>query len=181
GVGAYLLIGWQRAPAAVFGSGRPTTSALGLFQVLPLTPYAAAVHAPTCHQPRHPTGLWVELPRLNIVLPVHPGDGSDRIPFCQALLYPGTVAPGQPGNSYLYAHGVAGMFGPLLLAQAGDEVVVTDYDLGTVQTLHVSRVVGRVRYNDVSWLRASSARPLLTLQTCVDYSVKGDRWIVLAA
>jgi len=44
--------------------------------------------------------------------------------------------------------------------------------------LHVSKVVGRVAYNDSTWLSLKTATTTVTLQTCVDYNLKGDRYIV---
>ena len=124
------------------------------------------------------SGLWIESATLSIALPIRKGDGSDSIPQWTALVYPGTAWPGQPGNSYLYAHGYWEMFGPLLYAQRGDEVSLHDYDTGAVRALHVSRVVGRVAYSDSTWLSLKTAVPTVTLQTCVDYNPKGDRFII---
>ena len=42
----------------------------------------------------------------------------------------------------------------------------------------MSKVVGRVAYNDPHWLSDQASAPTLTLQTCVDYNPKGDRYIV---
>lgn len=124
------------------------------------------------------TGTWIEIPALRIALPVGRGDGTDRIPDWQALVYPGTSWPGQPGNSYLYAHGLWGMFGGLLYARVGDAASVHDYDAGRVQTLRVTRVVGRIAYDDDRWMLFRTSRTIVTLQTCVDYARKGDRFVV---
>jgi LPXTG-site transpeptidase (sortase) family protein len=126
------------------------------------------------------SGLWVELPSLQVALPIREGDGGDRFPQWVAMHYPGTARPGAPGNSYLYAHGLWGMFGGLLYARVGDQVIVRDYPAGSTMTLRVSRVVGRVRWNDTSWINRRAAEPTLTLQTCVDDSPTGDRFVVLA-
>jgi LPXTG-site transpeptidase (sortase) family protein len=124
------------------------------------------------------TGFWIEIPALSIALPIQRGDGSDRIPQWAALVYPGTVWPGDPGNSYVYAHGYWEMFGGLLYAKRGDTAYLHNYDTGVVLEMHVSKVVGRVAYNDSHWLSDKAAAPTLTLQTCVDYTPKGDRFIV---
>jgi LPXTG-site transpeptidase (sortase) family protein len=124
------------------------------------------------------SGLWIESAALSIALPIRKGDGSDSIPQWTALVYPGTAWPGQPGNSYVYAHGYWEMFGPLLYAQRGDAISLHDYDTGVVRELHVSRVVGKVAWNDSRWLSLKTAVPTVTLQTCVDYKEKGDRYIV---
>ena len=147
---------------------------------LPVSPYEQSHPAPP-RPPQPRTGLWVEIPALDIALPVQDGDGSNKIPYWVALRYPGTAAPGAPGNSYLYAHGIRGMFGALLLSHKGDIVLLHDYSANSVKTLHVSRVVGRVRYNDVSWIKLKASDPLLTLQTCIDDNLQGDRFIVQAA
>ena len=126
--------------------------------------------------PRH--GLWIEIPALSIALPVDRGDGSDRIPMWKALVYPGTAWPGEPGNSYVYAHAYWGMFGGLLYARSGDVAYVHDYDAGRVVQMRVTRVVGKVPYGDTHWLSATTSTRTVTLQTCVDYNPKGDRFIV---
>lgn len=123
-------------------------------------------------------GLWIEVPSLKIGLPIREGDGGNQIPQWVALHYPGTAAPGAPGNSYLYAHGLWGMFGGLLFARPGDEVDLHDYTAGTVRAMHVSRVVGRTRWNDTSWIHQRTSAPTLTLQTCIDLDVHGDRFVV---
>jgi len=124
------------------------------------------------------SGLWIELPGLSIALPIQKGDGSNNIPQWKALVYPGTAWPGEAGNSYVYAHGYWEMFGPLLYAKPGDAAYLHNYDTGAMRNLHVSRVVGRVPYNDSKWLALKTAVPTVTLQTCVDYNPKGDRYIV---
>jgi LPXTG-site transpeptidase (sortase) family protein len=126
------------------------------------------------------TGLWVQIPALQIALPLREGDGGDSVPQWQALHYPGTVSPGMQGNSYVYAHGLWGMFGGLPFARAGDEVDLHDYGTGGTQVLHVSRVVGKVAWNDTRWIHAAASQPTLTLQTCVDDNVRGSRFIVQA-
>jgi LPXTG-site transpeptidase (sortase) family protein len=152
----------------------------GLIAALPGASGAPAEAAPPAAvqgvAPRR--GLWIEMPGLSIALPIQKGDGSNNIPQWKALVYPGTAWPGEAGNSYLYAHGYWEMFGPLLYAQPGDLAELHNYDTGVVRDLHVSRVVGRVAYNDSKWLALKTAVPTVTLQTCVDYNPKGDRYIV---
>ena len=104
---------------------------------------------------------------------------GDRPPSVSGILTVYTSpSPGDPGNSYLYAHGYWGMFGGLLYARPGDLAYLHDYDTGRQTRLRVSRVIGRVPYSDTSWLRISTTKPTLTLQTCVDYNPKGDRFLV---
>jgi LPXTG-site transpeptidase (sortase) family protein len=144
-----------------------------------ISSYAANRQVET--RPAQPhTGLWVEIPALQIALPVREGDGSDRVPQWQALHYPGTVTPGMQGNSYLYAHGLWGMFGGLLFARSGDEVRLHDYRTGTSRVMHVTRVVGNVAWNDTRWIHVTAGQATLTLQTCVDDNLRGTRFIVQA-
>jgi LPXTG-site transpeptidase (sortase) family protein len=188
------LVYWQRTPPIMLQHSDPhlqvrnrsAMDALTGFihtspgQLLAISPYAQNVK--TIPRPNIPhTGLWIEMPALDIALPIKAGNAPSNIPQWVALTYPGTIAPGSPGNSYIYAHGLWGMFGSLLFARVGDQVLLHNYDTKSIQTLHVTQVVGRVRYNDNRWLRATSAKPLLTLQTCIDFNPKGDRFIVLAS
>jgi LPXTG-site transpeptidase (sortase) family protein len=162
-------------------TARPLPSAKDLAaNLLQVSSYAA--NRPVEARPAQPrTGLWIEIPALQIALPVHEGDGSDRVPQWQALHYPGTVAPGLQGSSYVYAHGLWGMFGGLLFARSGDEVGLRDYGRGSTQVMHVSKVVGKVAWNDTSWIHVTASQPTLTLQTCVDDNVHGNRYIVHAS
>jgi hypothetical protein len=59
--------------------------------------------------------------------------------------------------------------------------VLHDYTSGEQRTFHVSRVIGRTKYNDVSWIYETSSTPLLTLQTCIGADINTDRWVVQAA
>ena len=128
------------------------------------------------------TGLWLEIPALGIALPLEKGDGSvSNIPLWKALVYPGTSWPGKPGNSYIYAHAQWGMFANLLYARVGDTGYVHDYATGRMQTFHVTRVVGEIPWNDGTWLHYQSSRPTLTLQTCKDWTLKGNRYVVQLA
>ena len=124
--------------------------------------------------------MWIGLPSLGIALRIRAGDGSDNIPDWVALHYPGTAVPGNSGNSYLYAHGLRGMFGTLLFAKPDEAVILHDYSTGVLRTLHISRVVGRIRWNDASWITQFSAVPMLTLQTCVGADILSARSLVEA-
>lgn len=146
-------------------------------------PADASAHAPTATAVAVPprTGIWIEIPALDIALPLAKGNGSSipaNIPLWKAFVYPGTPWPGQPGNSYIYAHAQWGMFANLLYARVGDAGYIHDYGSGKVQTFHVSRVIGQVRYNDGTWLHYQASRPTLTLQTCMDWKPTGNRYIV---
>jgi LPXTG-site transpeptidase (sortase) family protein len=125
------------------------------------------------------TGVWIEMPVLDIALPVSKGDGSvSNVPLWKALVYPGTSWPGKPGNSYIYAHAQWGMFANLLYARVGDTAYIHDYGTGRIQTFHVSRVIGQIPYDDGTWLHYQASRPTLTLQTCMDWNSKGNRFVV---
>lgn len=186
GAGFYVLLASPRVPAVVAQpAGRQPAAPLPAAvqsladRLQAISPYAQTYRLePRPAQARH--GTWIEVPAVGIDLPVRPGDGSDHIPQWEALVYPGTAWPATPGNSYVYAHGLWGMFGGLLLTSRGDHVDIHDYTTGVVHDFVVSRVVGRVHYNDLRWLQARSATPELTLQTCIGWDFRGDRYVVLA-
>ena len=169
---------YWRTPAILLQHAPPSPSAGRA-----LTPYERA-HLASAPCPQiavaDRSGAWIEIPALGVALPIIAGDGSNNIPDCKALHYPGTAPPGEPGNSYLYAHGLWGMFGELLYAKVGQAVIIHDYTTGTVQTLHISRLVGDVAWNDTSLIHQVSQTPLLTLQTCVGADLHSDRWVVQA-
>lgn len=166
--GVVLAIQFMQTPAILL-QGQPGD---------PISAYAAS-HVPSPPPAAAPrTGLWIEVPALKIALPVQDGDGSNSIPDWVALRYPGTAIPGNAGNSYLYAHGLRGMFGTLLFAKGGEAVTLHNYTTGVGRTMHISSVVGRTRWDDSSWIRQFSAVPMLTLQTCVGADPHTDRWIV---
>lgn len=187
GAGAYLAHQAPRVPAVALEHSRLLSPAAGAQpgapslqdRLLALSPYAQTHSAPP-RPGQARRGTWIQVPAVGIDLPLEPGDGTDRIPDWEALVYPGTAWPGQPGNSYVYAHGLWGMFGGLLLADRGDHVFVRDYTSGRVQDFVITRIVGKVAYNDMSWVEATSATPQLTLQTCIGWDLRGDRWIVIA-
>jgi LPXTG-site transpeptidase (sortase) family protein len=171
GFGVYRLIDYSLTPSVIAQGQDPLTGGT-------LSNYDAQ-HSFAAAPAAKRIGLWIEIPSLRIALPVREGDGSDNVPSWVALHYPGTAYPGHNGNSALYAHGVRGMFGTLLLAKGGEEVLLHNYTTGSQQVLHVSRVVGLVRWNDVSWIYAPSNTPMLTLQTCVNIHKMDDRWMVI--
>ena len=169
-MGVLFAIQFMQTPAILL-EGPPGT---------PISAYAAS-HTASTPPPAAPrTGLWIEIPKLDIALPIRDGDGSNNIPDWVALHYPGTAAPGNAGNSYLYAHGLRGMFGELLFATDGDAVILHNYTTGFSRIMHISRVVGRTRWNDASWISTFSGVPMLTLQTCIGADPHTDRWIVEA-
>lgn len=177
-VAVISAVQYSRTPAILLQHAPPSPSSEH-----PLTPYEKA-HLASASCSSIPvaarTGPWIEIPALDVALPIVAGDGSNNIPDCKALHYPGTASPGQPGASYLYAHGLWGMFGELLYARVGQAVLIHDYTAGTEQTLHISRLVGDVAWNDTSLIHMASRTPLLTLQTCVGADPHSDRWVVQA-
>jgi len=164
------IAGWLPGMQAM---AAPTPSSAGPAGVHSRVPATSPVPLP----PR--TGVWIEIPVLGIALPLAKGDGSvNNIPTWKALVYPGTSWPGKPGNSYIYAHAQWGMFANLLYARVGDTGYIHDYGTGRMQTFHVTKVVGEIPWNDGTWLHYQSSRPTLTLQTCTDWTLKGDRYVV---
>ncbi len=184
--GAVLMESWANAPAILLEHSRPPARAAAPAAPRLPSPAGPAVGVAAAASPQPGpsaparTGVWIEVPALGIGLPLEQGQLGAAIPQGLALHLVGTADPGQPGNSYVYAHGLWGMFGPLLYARAGQEVLVRNYTANSEVVFHVSRVVGKVPYNDFSWVLAKSDRPMLTLQTCVDFNPQGDRWIVQA-
>ena len=177
---ALILIGAAFAGAAALAPAIQSQPPLGPHTPAFLSAYDESHAAPPRpNQPR--VGLWLQIPDLQIDIPIQKGDGGNRIPYWTALVYPGTATPGAPGNSYLYGHGTWGTFGALLFAHPGAAVIIRDYDHHSQLVLHVTRIVGRIRWNDMSWIHASSTAPLLTMQTCVGANPTDDRWIVEAA
>ena len=186
GTGIYLAVSFTREPAVVLehpgsSASLPQQAVASLADRLQqISPYARSHQAPARPaQPRR--GLWIQVPAVGIDLPVAEGDGSNNIPYWKTLIYPGSAYPGTAGNSYVYAHGIWGMFGGLLLTSPGEHVYLHDYTSGRVDDFVISRVVGKVAYNDMRWLEARSSTPLLTLQTCIGWDLKGDRFVVLAS
>ncbi len=176
--GVFWAIQFMQTPTVLLQHPKPPTQA----ELQALSPYAQA-HPGTGTLPNGQRfGLWIEIPALQIALPVKEGDNTNsiRIPDWIAFHYPGTAQPGATGNSYLYAHGTWGRFGALLLAKDGETVNLHNYNDGSVQTLHISQVVGRIKWNDTSWITKTSTVPELTLQTCVGADYYTDRWIVIA-
>lgn len=115
--------------------------------------------------------------RLGIDLRIVEGDGLDA-PIGKAAHYPGTAWPDGGTNIYIYAHARTGMFLSLWDAKVGDKVVLTLKD-GTKRTYVVTKVLPRVRWDDVSYLDPTPAEQL-TLQTSTSYYATAPRFVVLA-
>ena len=179
-MGGFLALQFMQTPAILLDNSGPDAG-INPGALNALSAYAAT-HQASGTGPSGPrSGQWIEIPRVSIALPVKDGDGSNHIPDWVALHYPGTAAPGAAGNSYIYAHGLWGMFGALLFAKEGQEVDLHNYTTGDVQVFHITKVIGRVKWNDVSLIYQQSGSPLLTLQTCIGADFKTDRWVVEAA
>jgi hypothetical protein len=117
--------------------------------------------------------------KLNIDLPIKPGDGGAR-PAVEpiAFQYPNTAPAGQPGNTYLYAHDRQGMFLGLHKAVIGDIVIVA---LSPSDKLYfkITEIHGNVAWNDLKWLgHTNDVR--LTLQTCNFSGDYDPRFIVVS-
>jgi len=175
--GVVMAIQYMQTPEILLDHQKPPTEA----ELRAISPYANAYGGGTAPNGQR-VGLWVEIPALKIYLPIKEGDNSNsiKIPDWTAFHYPGTAMPGAYGNSYIYAHGTWGRFGALLLAKDGEEVNLHNYNDGSVQTFHISQVVGKIKWNDVSYMQKTTPYPELTLQTCVGANYYTDRWIVIA-
>ena len=130
-----------------------------------------------------PNGYRLSIPRLNIDLPITEGDiqrdvVDQRTPEDAAFHLPGTVLPGEPGNTYLYAHARQGMFLTLWNARAGDLVFISTPQ-GAVLAYVVREVLPRVSPGDVSPAQPT-ATERLTLQTSTGPSASDPRFVVFA-
>ena len=76
--------------------------------------------------------------------------------------------------------GAIGLVWAVKIAYSPRPLILHNYTTGVLRTMHISRVVGRVKWNDASWITQFSPVPMLTLQTCVDADIQSDRWIVRA-
>lgn len=130
-----------------------------------------------------PDGYRVKVPRLGIDLPIREGIvqrdvEQQQTPEDFAFHLPGTVLPGETGNSYLYAHARRGMFLSLWDARVGDLVEIATPDGRTLQ-YEVSEVRPRVAPTDVS-VAQSTTDERLTLQTSTGPSPEDPRFVVIA-
>ena len=184
---AAALVYWLVTPPALIGHPDPHSGLPGLAAQASggptATPGSAAQKATGRRGggqspvvvPRH--GPWLEMPADGIALPLVWGTGGGQIAPWKAFVYPGTAWPGT-GDSLVYAHDQWGMFAGLVYARPGDAAYVHDYTTGRIVTLHVSRVVGKVAYNDGSWIYFHGSRPTLTLLTCTDWTENSPRYVV---
>jgi sortase (surface protein transpeptidase) len=173
---SYLASPFPTLPAATYSlpSGDPNASFPAVIPSLP---------APTPTPLAHLTSR-IEIPLVGIDLPVVPEPANETYPYCGVAE---TFSPfGQPGNggiTYIYAHAVAGMFGPLTVAARrsnsyllGAKVLVyTNDDL--LYTYEVTEI-HRHTYNlDTVWPLTGEA---LVLQTCETWSNSGPKVLIVA-
>jgi sortase (surface protein transpeptidase) len=165
---------------------------------LPTPPEATPTATPTAAPPAAPTASTaltattapaistlyrITIPRLGISLLIKEGDVvrdtvDQHTPENFAFHLPGTLMPGQGGNTYLYAHARVGMFLSLWNARAGDEVFVTAPD-GQLFPYVIRDVLPRVSPTDVSSTRPT-ATERLTLQTSTGPNGSDPRFVVFA-
>lgn len=148
----------------------------------PPTPGVTITPTPGAPSPI-PEGYSVKMPRLGIDLPIREGIvqrdvEQQQTPEHFAFHLPGTALPGEPGNSYIYAHARRGMFLSLWDAKVGDLVEITTPDGRTLQ-YEVSEVRPRVAPNDVSVAQPTDDERL-TLQTSTGPSPEDPRFVVIA-
>ena len=145
---------------------------------------ALASAAPTATRtPAIPEGYRIKIPRLAIDLPIAEGDLErdavrQETPDNFAFHFPGTALPGEPGNTYVYAHARRGMFLTLWNAQQGDEVWIVTPEARELRYI-VSEVHWRVAPTDVSWVAPTSGERL-TLQTSTGPDPGDPRFVVIA-
>jgi hypothetical protein len=162
------------AVAAVTASPLPT----------PTSDTVSATTAPTATPvPPIAPGYRIKIARLVIDLPIAEGDIErdtvrQETPNNFAFHFPGTALPGDPGNSYIYAHARVGMFLSLWNVRVGDEVVIVAPD-GREWRYAVSEVHPRVAPADVSWAQPTSSERL-TLQTSTGPNPGDPRFVVVA-
>lgn len=186
-VGVLLIAGIRPFDAATpvpqAASAIPTASQL----VRPTTATTVTTASPAAatRDPRTPItpGYRVQIPRLNIDLPVAEGDiardiEQQKTPESFAFHLPGTAVPGQGSNTYLYAHARTGMFLTLWNAQPGDEVFISTPDLKVLKYV-ILETHPRVAPDDVSWVQPTRGERL-TLQTSTGPNPTDPRFVAVA-
>lgn len=131
-----------------------------------------------------PDGYRIQIPRLQIDLPIAEGDlvrdtVDQQTPENFAFHFPGTAFPGTFGNSYIYAHARTGMFLSLWNARVGDQVTVKTPD-GAELKFVVTEVHPRVPPTETSWIQPAGDERL-TLQTSTGPNRGDPRFVVVAA
>jgi sortase (surface protein transpeptidase) len=172
------------APAASLARSESPPSAAPTAPPIETPAEVASPPAPTETTAPAITALYrVTIPRLGINLLIKEGDITRDIvdqhtPENYAFHLPGTLWPGQGGNTYLYAHARVGMFLSLWNARPGDEVFVTAPD-GQLFPYVIRDVLPRVAPTDVSSTRPTTTERL-TLQTSTGPNGSDPRFVVFA-
>jgi sortase (surface protein transpeptidase) len=135
--------------AAIYLFSRAPTSTPRSTQILP-TPSAAPS-----------TSMRVVSKDLNIDLAIVEGDGWS-VPYNRAAHYPGMKLPGESGRSMLYAHALAGMFGPLTRARVGQEVDILRSDQPTLRYV-IKQLFTRWPPNDLTYTKPADHEVLVLL------------------
>jgi LPXTG-site transpeptidase (sortase) family protein len=124
----------------------------------------------------------IRIKRVGIDLMLVKGDGKTPPVKYEAFTYPGAdhVLSQQtsPGNTYVYAHARAGMFGNLRDVNIGDTVEI-DLAAGKINSYRVSEIHQSVNWKDFEWLQPT-ADDRVTLQTCNGWRDEDPRLIVVA-
>lgn len=171
-------------PVALGTSG-PLASAISLDGESPPTTDRSAAALPEAGGPRQQrdatsagtTATRLVLPRLGIDLPIEEGDGyGARLGY--AAHFPTSGWPGGRSLIYLYGHAREANLIALWEAKTGDRVEL-HLDGGSVASYTVSRILPRVRWDDLSWLDPTPGE-ILRLQTCTSYGQTAPRFIVEA-
>jgi LPXTG-site transpeptidase (sortase) family protein len=123
-------------------------------------------------------GLRIQLPQLNIDLPIEDGDGFNA-PLYKAAHYPGLAWPGEGARSVIYAHARPGMFGPLFSARVGESIEIVNPG-GETRRYTIREYYPRWPINDLRWLQKSDHEELV-LVTCTTYNYNDPRIVVVAA
>lgn len=172
--------------APVWATASPSTT---LITPVETTPEPTPPPSPSPAEVAEPVGIAVaagsriQIPRLGINLPILEGNVerdiiAGRTPNGSAFHLPGTAAPGERGNSYLYAHARVGMFLNLWNARIGDQVTLTTQN-GVRIEYQVTEVHPRVPWQDTSWIQ-NTPDTRLTLQTSTGPNPTDPRFVVIA-
>jgi sortase (surface protein transpeptidase) len=179
-----------RAPAVATAPVRAESPTPALVKTPPVEtpPDVTSTPAPTAALTTAPAATIatlprITIPRLGIALFIKEGDvvrdiDDQHTPENYAFHLPGTLMPGEGGNSFLYAHARVGMFLSLWNARAGDNVFVTAPD-GRVLAYVVRDVFARVAPTDVSSTLPTTVERL-TLQTSTGPNPSDPRFVVFA-
>ena len=176
------------APSGIDAVASPASSDLALVNVAPIaiqgpTTYPQGVSSFPASPSLTPTSTGqiranrIRIASVGIDLAIIDGDGIDA-PIGKAAHYPGSAWPGGGSNIYIYGHARVGMFIALWQVRVGDTVELDLVD-GTSRTYVVTKVLPKVPYNAVTYLRPTNTEQL-TLQTSTSYYPTAPRFVVIA-